>query len=65
MKNLRVNILSFIDRNWCLIFKRKKCVKLKFVGGEPFKYNEIMFDGDKWFICLGNNWFMEYELKQR
>jgi hypothetical protein len=48
---------EYIDRNWNLLFHRKKCVKITF-WSELFEYNKILKTpiGES-FRCLGNNWY--------
>lgn len=56
--NLKIiNMKEYIDRNWNLLFHRKKCVKITF-WSELFGYNEILKTpiGES-FRCLGNNWY--------
>ena len=51
------NLISFFDRNYNLLFKKKSCVKL-FFADEIFKYNDILFDGKRHMRCLGKQWYI-------
>ena len=55
---------EYIDRNWNLLFHKKRMCTYKMAFPSNYKYNEVIlsFGGVK-MRCLGNNWYKR--LKQK
>ena len=52
-----MNIISFIDRNFNLIFHRDRVVKLTFSTG-IYRYNDILIDSmGQMYRALGKNYY--------
>ncbi len=52
-----IKIISWIDRNYNILFHKNSCLKIDFGDYIP-KYGDIFSTPkDKRLVCLGNNWF--------
>ena len=52
-----INVIAFFDRNYNLIFNKKRCLQL-FFGQHWYEYNDCVstFRGN--LRCLGNSWYI-------
>lgn len=51
------NILAFFDRNFNLLFRGHRCVKIIFYGNF-FRYNDIIVNEKGQLRCLGKSWYL-------